>query len=89
MENPLSREDLVWGMSPCDIPSGSSASISVVLGECYLALRLDRARHLVRQTSLSVLEIALACGFTSASHFLAATARASVMRPRAIARNAR
>ncbi|MGL3210603.1 helix-turn-helix domain-containing protein [Bradyrhizobium sp. BR 1433] len=39
------------------------------LGEHYLSLRLDRARDLVRQTSLSVLEIALACGFKSASHF--------------------
>ena len=39
------------------------------LGEHYLALRLDRARDLLRQTSLSVLEIALACGFASPSHF--------------------
>ena len=35
----------------------------------YLGLRLARARHLLRQTSLSVLDIALACGFVSASHF--------------------
>lgn len=39
------------------------------LGEHYLALRLDRARDLLRQTSLSILETALACGFASASHF--------------------
>jgi transcriptional regulator GlxA family with amidase domain len=39
------------------------------LGEHYLALRLDRARDLLRQTSLSVTETALACGFASASHF--------------------
>ncbi len=39
------------------------------LGAHYLALRLDRARDLLRQTSLSVLEIALACGFASPSHF--------------------
>lgn len=39
------------------------------LGEYYLILRLDRARDLLRQTSLSVLETALACGFASASHF--------------------
>ncbi len=32
-------------------------------------VRLDRARLLLRQTSLSVLEVAVACGFTSASHF--------------------
>jgi transcriptional regulator GlxA family with amidase domain len=39
------------------------------IGTYYLALRLGRARHLLRQTSLSVLEIGLACGFGSASHF--------------------
>jgi len=39
------------------------------LGEHYLALRLNRARDLLRQTSLSILETALACGFVSASHF--------------------
>ncbi|MFN0262748.1 GlxA family transcriptional regulator [Tepidamorphus sp. 3E244] len=35
----------------------------------YLEIRLDRARHLLRQTSLPVIEIAIACGFVSASHF--------------------
>jgi len=35
----------------------------------YLELRLQRARGLLMQTSLSVLDVALACGFVSASHF--------------------
>lgn len=35
----------------------------------YLELRLHRARHLLAQTSMSVLDVALACGFVSASHF--------------------
>ena len=35
----------------------------------YLALRLDRARLLLHQTELSVIDVALACGFISASHF--------------------
>ncbi|KIP99997.1 MULTISPECIES: GlxA family transcriptional regulator [Pseudomonas] len=35
----------------------------------YLGLRLDKARHLLRQSDLSVLEVALACGFESASYF--------------------
>lgn len=35
----------------------------------YLAIRLDRARELLRQTSLPVLSIAMECGFASASHF--------------------
>ncbi len=35
----------------------------------YLGLRLERARSLLTQTSLSILNVALACGFVSASHF--------------------
>lgn len=35
----------------------------------YLELRLQRARLLIRQTSMPILQIAVACGFTSASHF--------------------
>ena len=35
----------------------------------YLELRLKRARALLRQTSMSVLDVAVACGFASASHF--------------------
>ena len=32
-------------------------------------IRLDRARHLLIQSSLPVVEVAVACGFVSASHF--------------------
>ena len=35
----------------------------------YLELRLSRARSLLGQTAMSVLGVALACGFVSASHF--------------------
>ena len=35
----------------------------------YRAIRLERARTLIRQSSLSLSEIALACGFASTSHF--------------------
>ena len=35
----------------------------------YLNLRLARARYFLRQTSMSILSVALACGFISASHF--------------------
>lgn len=35
----------------------------------YRQLRLDRARDLLRQSSVPITEIALACGFSSASHF--------------------
>ena len=35
----------------------------------YLEVRLDRARHLLMQSSLPVVDVAIACGFISASHF--------------------
>ncbi|NIF23233.1 GlxA family transcriptional regulator [Candidatus Pantoea multigeneris] len=35
----------------------------------YMKLRLFRARQLLKQTSLSIIEIALACGFISTPHF--------------------
>lgn len=35
----------------------------------YLELRLSRARFLLLQTSMPILDVALACGFVSASHF--------------------
>ncbi|WP_407941274.1 GlxA family transcriptional regulator [Mesorhizobium xinjiangense] len=35
----------------------------------YLEIRLDRARHLLVQSSLPVVDVAVACGFVSASHF--------------------
>ncbi|MFK5980031.1 MAG: GlxA family transcriptional regulator [Rhizobiaceae bacterium] len=35
----------------------------------YLEVRLDRARHLLIQSTLPVVDVAIACGFISASHF--------------------
>jgi transcriptional regulator GlxA family with amidase domain len=35
----------------------------------YLELRLEKARRLLLQTEMSVINVALACGFTSPSHF--------------------
>lgn len=35
----------------------------------YLRLRLDRARQLLQQTDMNIMEVSVACGFESASHF--------------------
>ncbi len=48
----------------------------------YLRLRLERARHLLRQSSLDVTEIALASGFNSASAFSRAYRRHYSVSPR-------
>ena len=36
---------------------------------CLTQLRLDRARHLLMQTEMSVAEVSMASGFSSLSHF--------------------
>ena len=35
----------------------------------YMALRLNRARQLLQQTNKSIVEVSIACGFSTASHF--------------------
>jgi len=71
LENPISRAELARtaGVSLRQLERLFRLHLGRSLGEYYLGLRLDRARDLLRQTSLSVLEIALASGFGSASHF--------------------
>jgi transcriptional regulator GlxA family with amidase domain len=71
LENPVGREELARtaGVSLRQLERLFRLHLGRSLGEHYLALRLDRARDLLRQTSLSVLETGLACGFASASHF--------------------
>ena len=38
-------------------------------GRYYIGLRLKRARTLLEQTSMSITDVGVACGFVSASHF--------------------
>lgn len=35
----------------------------------YLEIRLERARHMLIRSSVPIVEVAVACGFVSASHF--------------------
>ena len=46
-----------------------SAHLKTTIERRYLAIRLQRARTLLRQTALSVTQIATECGFDSPSHF--------------------
>jgi transcriptional regulator GlxA family with amidase domain len=43
--------------------------LGTTIRDLYLKVRLDRARTLVHETALPLLEIAVACGFATASHF--------------------
>jgi len=48
----------------------------------HMRLRLERARRMLRQTSLSIAEVAVACGFVALSHFAKAYRHHFSCRPR-------
>lgn len=71
LEEPVSCVDLAVG---CGISSRQMERLFRKYLACtprryYLRLRLQRARRLLNESSLPVMEVALACGFVSPSHF--------------------
>ena len=71
LEEPLSRAALARtaGLSTRQLERLFRKYLSRTPTRYYLELRLNRARMLLTQTAMSVLDVALACGFVSASHF--------------------
>jgi transcriptional regulator GlxA family with amidase domain len=84
LEAPLSRGQLAHlaGVSLRQLERSFRSHIGCGVHEHYLALRLGRSRQLLRETSLSILEVALAAGFASASQFSRAFRRAFGFPPR-------
>ena len=70
-EEPLSRADLAQraGLSTRQLERLFRKYLHRTPTRYYLELRLNRARKLLNQTAMPVLDVALACGFISASHF--------------------
>lgn len=71
LEEPLSQTELAGkaNLSTRQLERLFRKYLNTTPTRYYLNLRLARARHLLRQTSMSILSVALACGFVSASHF--------------------
>jgi transcriptional regulator GlxA family with amidase domain len=71
LESPVSPPELARsvGLSSRQLERLFGKHMGCTPARYYLDLRLKRARALLRQTSLSVLDVAVACGFASASHF--------------------
>ncbi|WP_083463963.1 GlxA family transcriptional regulator [Prosthecomicrobium hirschii] len=59
----------IAGLSVRRLEDLFAAHLGSTIGRHALALKLDRARRLLTQSGLSVIEVATACGFQSASHF--------------------
>lgn len=85
IEEPAAREELaaVAGVSVRQLERLFAVHLRATLGEHYARIRLDRAQSLLRQTAMPILEVAVACGFVSASHFSRAYRRRFGRPPRA------
>jgi transcriptional regulator GlxA family with amidase domain len=71
LEEPLSRAELarMAGLSTRQLERLFRKYLYRSPARYYLELRLNKARLLLLQTNMSVIDVALACGFVSASHF--------------------
>ena len=71
LEDPMSRADLARrvGLSTRQLERLFRSYLRRTPTRYYLELRLQRARALLTQSTMSVLDVAMACGFVSASHF--------------------
>jgi transcriptional regulator GlxA family with amidase domain len=68
---PLSRADTARrvGLSTRQLDRLFAEKLGASYGGHYRKIRLERARDLLRQSAVPITEIALGCGFSSASHF--------------------
>ncbi|MER8437235.1 GlxA family transcriptional regulator [Mesorhizobium sp. M1312] len=71
VEDPLPLHDIARcvGRSRRQIERLFERCVSSSPMRYYMTLRLARAKRLVQQTDLPIVEVAIACGFASASHF--------------------
>ena len=71
IEDPMSPSDLAEevGMSTRQLERLFRRYLNRSPKRYYMELRLQKARNLLMQTDMSVINVALACGFASPSHF--------------------
>jgi transcriptional regulator GlxA family with amidase domain len=71
LDDPLCMKDVARqiGLSVRQLERLFQRHLNASPNRHYMVLRMTRARKLLSQTELSITDIALACGFTSPSHF--------------------
>ncbi len=71
IEEPMTLDELAQavGVSRRQLERLFQKYLQCVPTRYYLELRLSRARQLLLQTSMSIVDVAFACGFVSAPHF--------------------
>jgi transcriptional regulator GlxA family with amidase domain len=74
IEEPLPAEEIarLVGVSRRQLERLFKQYLNSLPSRYYLELRLTRARHLLQNTSMSILQVGLACGFSSGPHFSSA-----------------
>lgn len=83
LENPLALPELAEGagLSLRQLERLFGAELGTKPGHYYRDLRLQRARQLVQHTGMSMMQIAVATGFSSATHFARAYRAAQGLSP--------
>lgn len=71
IEDPLRTSDIadLLGISLRELERAFQKALKNTPGAYYRRMRLDKSRKLLKQTDLSVLDVAVSCGFTSSAHF--------------------
>ena len=71
LEDPINRDDLSVsvGLSVRQVERLFMKYLNKTPARYYMDLRLKRAQLLLSQTAMSILDVSVACGFVSASHF--------------------
>lgn len=71
LEQPLLASELadIVGVSKRQLERLFRRYLDITPSRHYLNLRLHRSQQLLQQTGLPVIDVAIACGFTSAGHF--------------------
>jgi len=84
LEEPLPRHELavIAGTTERNLDRLFINQIGKSLSTYYLQLRLERAYELITQSAMSLLEVAMACGFSRASSFSRSYRRAYGVAPR-------
>ena len=71
IEEPLSLKELAQfsGKSQRQLQRLFRRDLGITPAQYYVTVRLHRARELLQQTAMSIMDITVACGFCSCSHF--------------------
>lgn len=74
IEEPLTTDEIAQqvGVSRRQLERIFKQFLNRVPSQYYLELRLNRARQMLQQTSKSIIQIGLSCGFSSGPHFSSA-----------------